>query len=226
MLRRDIAAFSCVFLAAAVLMWNLRTMFLVLPDEAAQGQIYRLLFFHVPAWWTAFIAVTMSAAASIAYLITRRLKWDALAVAFTEVGVVFLVTGLSLGSIWGRVAWGIWWTWDARLTSSLILVLLYAGYLSLRSAIDEPNRRAVIAGAFSLFAFADVPIVWYSIRWWRTQHPQPMELEPEMMQVLMINWAAMILLAAALILIRIDQEHISRRIESLRFDREAAVRER
>jgi heme exporter protein C len=217
MTRQDIAAFSCALVAAAILMWNLRTMFSVLPDEASQGQIYRLLFFHVPAWWTAFIAVTLSAAASIAYLATRRLQWDGLAVAFTEVGVVFLVTGLVLGSIWGRIAWGIWWTWDARLTSSLILVLLYAGYLSLRSAIEEPHRRAVIAGAFSLFAFADVPIVWYSIRWWRTQHPQPMDLEPEMMRVLMINWAAMLLLAAALILIRIDQEQISRRIESLRF---------
>ena len=123
--------------------------------------------------------------------------------------MLFLLTGLVLGSIWGRVACGIWWTWDARLTSSLILVRFYAGYLSLRSAIDEPHRRAVVAGAFSLLAFADVPIVWYSIRCWRTQHPQPMELEPEMMRVLMINCAAMILLAAALILIRIDQEQTS-----------------
>jgi heme exporter protein C len=220
MMKRDKIALASAIAGAALLMWNLQTMFFVLPDEAMQGPIYRLLFFHVPAWWTAFLAVTVAAAASIGYLSTRRLAWDAVAVAFTEVAVVFLVTGLLLGSIWGRVTWGIWWTWDARLTSALICVLLYAGYLALRTSVHEPHRRAVVAGVFSLLAFADVPIVWYSIRWWRTQHPQPMELEPEMMRVLMINWLAIMLIAAALILARIDQERISRRIDTLRLNPE------
>jgi heme exporter protein C len=215
------SALSCAVVAAALLFWNLRTIFFVLPDEASQGPVYRILFFHVPSWWTAFLAVTLAAIFSVTYLVTRRLKWDSLAVAFTEVAVVFLVTGLLLGSIWGRVAWGIWWTWDARLTSSLICIILYASYLTLRSSIEEPNRRAVIAAAFNLFAFADVPIVWYSIRWWRTQHPQPMELEPAMQAVLMSNWLALILLAAALILVRIDQEQLSRKIEMFRFTTES-----
>jgi heme exporter protein C len=213
---RDRLTLATVCVAAALLLRNLYTIVLVLPDEASQGPVYRILFFHVPAWWTAFLAVTASAIASILYLVTRKLKWDALAVSFTEVGVVFLLIGLMLGSIWGRVAWGIWWTWDARLTSSLILVVLYASYLSLRSSIDEPHRRALISSAFSLFAFADVPIVWYSIRWWRTQHPQPMQLEPEMMTVLLANWVALILLAGSLIAVRIEQEQLSRRIDFLR----------
>jgi heme exporter protein C len=215
------SALICASAATALLVWNLRTIFFVLPDEASQGPVYRILFFHVPAWWTAFLAVTLAVIFSVIYLVTRRLKWDALAVAFTEVAVVFLLTGLLLGSIWGRVAWGIWWTWDARLTSSLICVVLYASYLSLRSSIDEPNRRAALAAVFNLFAFSDVPIVWYSIRWWRTQHPQPMELEPAMYAVLLSNWLALILLATALILVRIDQEHLSRGIEALRFNPES-----
>jgi heme exporter protein C len=209
--------YACATAGIALLLWNLRTIFFVLPDEAAQGQIYRLLFFHVPAWWTAFLAVGASAIASVGYLVTRRLRWDAIALASTEVAVVFLLTGLTLGSIWGRIIWGIWWTWDARLTSSLICVLLYAGYLALRTSIDEPHRRALIASVFSLFAFSDVPIVWFSIRWWRTQHPHPMELSPEMYSVLMLNWLAITLIAVSLVLLRFEQEQIERGIRSLQF---------
>lgn len=209
--------YACAISGVALLLWNLRTIFFILPDEAAQGQIYRLLFFHVPAWWTAFLAVGASAIASVGYLFTRRLRWDAIALASTEVAVVFLLTGLTLGSIWGRIIWGIWWTWDARLTSSLICVLLYVGYLSLRMSIEEPHRRALIASVFSLFAFCDVPIVWFSIRWWRTQHPQPMELSPEMYSVLMLNWLAIILIALSLVLLRFEQEQIERGIRSLQF---------
>ena len=97
----------------------------------------------------------------------------AVAVAVTEVGLAFLAANLITGSIWGRVAWGIWWTWDARLTSALVCWLLYAGYLMLRRAIEEPTQRATFAAVFSIFAFIDVPIVIFSIKWWRTQHPQP-----------------------------------------------------
>ncbi len=111
--------------------------------------------------------------ASILFLVTKNFKFDALAVAVTEVGLAFLAGNLITGSIWGRVAWGIWWAWDARLTSALVCWLLYAGYLMLRQAIEEPTQRATFAAVFSIFAFIDVPIVIFSIKWWRTQHPQP-----------------------------------------------------
>jgi heme exporter protein C len=101
-------------------------------------------------------------------------------------------------------------------------VLLYSGYLVLRRGIDEPARRASLSAVFSLFAFADVPIVWFSIRWWRTQHPQPMELPPEMWRAMLWNWLGMILLTAALTLIRLDQEETCRKIASLR-DRSSAA---
>jgi heme exporter protein C len=213
---RDKFAYALATLGAIVLVRNLYLIFMVMPDEANQGMIYRLLYFHVPAWWTAFIAVGLSAIFSGLYLAKKNLRYDAMAVSVTEVALVFLTMGIVLGSIWGRIIWGVWWVWDARLTSALICVLLYAGYLMLRRSIEEPSQRARISAVFSLFAFVDVPIVWFSIRWWRTQHPQPMQLPPEMWHTLLWNWFGMALLTAALVLIRLDQEETDRKVQSMR----------
>lgn len=213
---RDKVVYSLVILAAVIMVRNVYLIFMVVPDEASQGMIYRLLYFHVPAWWTAFLAVALSGVFSALYLIKKHLRYDAIAVSVTEVAVVFLIMGITLGSIWGRIIWGIWWTWDARLTSALICVLLYSGYLLLRRSMEEPAQRARISAVFSLFAFIDVPIVWFSIRWWRTQHPQPMQLAPEMWNALLWNWLGFALLAAVLTLIRLDQEQGERRLQSMR----------
>ena len=213
---RDNVVYSLIALAAVVLLRNVYLIFMVVPDEAAQGMIYRLLYFHVPAWWTAFPAVALSGVFSALYLLRKNLRYDAMAVSVTEVAVVFLAMGITLGSIWGRIIWGVWWAWDARLTSALICVLLYSGYLLLRRSIEEPTQRARISAVFSLFAFIDIPIVWFSIRWWRTQHPQPMQLPPEMWHALLWNWLGMALLTAALALIRLDQEEAERKLLSMR----------
>jgi heme exporter protein C len=208
--------YSIALLGAIVMVRNLYLIFMVAPDEASQGMIYRLLYFHVPAWWTAFLAVGLSGVLSVLYLLKGDLRYDALSASVTEVAVVFLVMGITLGSIWGRIIWGIWWAWDPRLTSALICVLLYSGYLMLRRSIDEPTRRARIAAVFSLFAFLDVPIVWFSIRWWRTQHPQPMQLPAQMWRIFLWNWFGFVLLTTALTVIRLDQEEAERRVRSLR----------
>jgi heme exporter protein C len=213
---RDKLVYALAGLGAAVLLRNLYLIFMVVPDEAAQGMIYRLLYFHVPAWWTAFIGVTLSAVFSALYLARKNLRFDAIAASATEVSVVFLTMGITLGSIWGRIIWGVWWAWDARLTSALICVLLYVGYLLLRRSIEEPIERARTSAIFSLFAFVDIPIVWFSIRWWRTQHPQPMELSTEMWHTLLWNWLGMGLLTVALTLIRLDQEEMARKLRALR----------
>jgi len=213
---RDKVVYSVAMLGAVVMVRNLYVIFMIAPDEASQGMIYRLLYFHVPAWWTAFLAVGLSGVFSLLYLLNVDLRYDSLAASVTEVAVVFLVMGITLGSIWGRIIWGIWWAWDPRLTSALICVLLYSGYLMLRRSIDEPTRRARISAVFSLFAFLDVPIVWFSIRWWRTQHPQPMQLPTEMWHILLWNWLGLALLTTALTLIRLDQEEAERKIRSLR----------
>jgi heme exporter protein C len=222
---RDKVAYTLATVGAVVLVRNLYLIFMVMPDEVSQGMIYRLLYFHVPAWWTAFLAVGLSAIFSGLYLATKNLRYDAIAVSVTEVALVFLTMGITLGSIWARIIWGIWWTWDARLTSALICVLLYAGYLMLRGSIEEPGQRARTSAVFSLFAFVDVPIVWYSIRWWRTQHPPPMELPAEMWHTLLWNWLAMALLAAALVLIRFDQEEAGRKVQSMRHLPQLAYRD-
>jgi len=157
----------------------------------------------------------------VAYLCTGKLRYDAISVSVTEVAVVFLSIGMVTGTIWARIIWGIWWTWDARLTSALVCWLLYAGYLMLRHAIEEPTQRATVAAVFNIFAFVDVPIVIFSIKWFRTQHPQPVlwgggSMDPDYKSTLMLNWLALILLGAVLTMIRLRQEETQREIDSLR----------
>jgi heme exporter protein C len=192
-----------------------------LPAEASQGAIFKIIFFHVPMAMTAMLCSAVALFGSVMFLVTRNFKYDAVAVAVTEVGLAFLAANLVTGSIWARVIWGIWWTWDARLTSALVCWLLYAGYLMLRRAIDEPTQRATFAAVFSIFAFIDVPIVIFSIKWWRTQHPQPVfwgggSIPSDWAAVAGWNWLAMVLLGTVLTAIRLRQEESQREIDSLR----------
>jgi heme exporter protein C len=191
------------------------------PPERSQGMIFKIIFFHVPAAMTALLGAAVALVSSILFLKTRNFKYDALAVAVTEVGLAFLAANLITGSIWGRVIWGIWWTWDARLTSALICWLLYAGYLMLRRAIEEPTQRATFAAVFSIFAFIDVPIVIFSIKWWRTQHPQPVfwgggSIPSDWSTVMWLNLLALLLLAAVMTMVRLRQEDTQRELDSLR----------
>lgn len=209
---------------ALLLTYNLYQIFLVLPDEAAQGPIYRIIFFHVPAAITAFTGFFAALVLSALYLSSGNLRYDSLAASVTEVALVFACVNLVTGSIWARVIWGIWWTWDARLTSMLVCVLIYCGYLMLRRAIDEPTQRARISAALSIFGFADVIIVWKSIEWFRTQHPGPVlsirtgggNIDPAMEHMLYLNFVAILIVAIALALVRTRQEAVAREIDSLR----------
>ena len=192
-----------------------------LPDEIMQGPIFRIIFFHVPAAWTAFLGFFAALVASILYLVKGNLKYDAFAVAVTEVGLAFGAANLVSGMIWGRQIWGIWWTWDPRLTSMLICWLLYSGYLMLRRAVEEPTQRARVSAVFSIFAFADVPIVWFSIKWWRTQHPQPVvwgggSMDPSYWNMLFLNWIPFLLLGVVFLSIRMRQETVKREIDAIR----------
>jgi heme exporter protein C len=191
------------------------------PNEASQGAIFKIIFFHVPVAITAMLCSAMALIGSVMFLLTRNFKYDAMAVSVTEVGLAFLAANLVTGSIWGRVIWGIWWTWDARLTSALVCWLLYAGYLMLRRAIEEPTQRATFAAVFSIFAFIDVPIVIFSIKWWRTQHPQPVfwgggSIPGDWYLAALLNLLAMILFGIVLTVARLRQEEAQREIDSLR----------
>jgi heme exporter protein C len=200
-----------------------------LPPEAAQGAIFKIIFFHVPAAMTGIVAATVAMIMSVMFLVTKDFKYDAGAVAVTEVGLAFLAVNLVTGSLWGRVIWGIWWTWDARLTSALICWLLYAGYLMLRHAVEEPTQRATFAAVFSIFAFLDVPIVIMSIRWFRTQHPGPVFFSstgsfPHDWTIVMLwNWLALLMLGGVMTAVRLRQEETQREIDYLRRMAQAVV---
>ena len=217
---REKAIYITGGLAGLILLLNIYNIFMVLPDEANQGAVYRILFFHVPPAITGMVLFFAAMVAGIGFLVFKDFRWDALSVAAVEVGVVFSTVNLVTGSIWGRNQWGIWWAWDARITSQFICVMIYVGYLIIRPAFSDATQRATISAILSIFAFADIPIVWFSIRWWRTQHPGPVletgGLQHDMAMALLYNTIGFLLLGTALTLIRLRSEEIQREVESMR----------
>jgi heme exporter protein C len=144
----------------------------VVPPDATQGDVQRLMYVHVPAAWVTFMAFGVVFLASVAYLKTGRIQWDRVAAASAEIGVQFCALTIVLGSLWGRPVWGTWWTWDPRLTTTAVLLLIYVGYLSLRKVADSPARRARWSAVVGVVGFIDVPIVHLSVVWWRSLHQQ------------------------------------------------------
>lgn len=209
-------------LGTLLMVWNFNTIFLHLPDEALQGAIYRIIFIHVPAAIGAYVFYSVAVVTSALFLVKKNFKYDSVAVACVEVGAAFTLVNLVTGSIWGRIIWGIWWTWDARLTTQLICFLLYLGYLLMRPAVAEPTQRATMSAILAIFAFADIPIVVMAIRLKnvRTQHPQPVletgGLDPSFWPPLLISFAAVLLIGTALVLVRLHQETNRREIDYLR----------
>lgn len=141
-------------------------------DITMGGQLQRIFYFHVPAAWVGYLAFGVVFIASIAYLRTGRRNWDLLAEGAAEIGVVFTTLVLITGPIWARPVWGTWWQWDARLTSALVMWLTYVGYLFLRGLAADPGKTGRTAAVLGIVGFVNVPIVHFSVRWWRTLHPQ------------------------------------------------------
>jgi heme exporter protein C len=165
-------------LVIALLSYGLILALKVSPPDAQQGNMGRAFYYHFPNWIGASVFLPLNLAASVTYLVIRSkrqllaMKADSLALASAEMGVVFCGLGLISGSLWGRVAWGIWWTWDARLTTTLMLWLIYVSYLMVRR-FSSGSSTAVLCAVLAIFGFCDIPIVYMSTRWWRTQHPAP-----------------------------------------------------
>jgi heme exporter protein C len=194
------------------------------PTEQTMGDIQRIFYYHVPSAWTAFLLFFINFIASIAYLVTRKKqqsaqRWDAVALATAEVGVVFTTIVLVTGPLWAKPVWGIWWTWDARLTSTLVLWLIYVSYLVLRR-YTAGSQSPVLAAALAVFGFVDVIFVYMAIRWFRTQHPQPViaggegsGIDATMWHALLWNWLAFSCLALLLIWIRVVLERRQQQLD-------------
>lgn len=147
--------------------------------DAIQGELSRILYVHVPAAWLAYVAFGMTMVASAMYLWKKDLKWDRRALASAEIGVMFTGLTIVLGMIWGKTTWGVWWTWDARLTLTAIMFFVYVGYLALRRTTDDLDARAKRAAILGVLAVVQVPLVHFSVVWWRSLHQPPTLIKPE-----------------------------------------------
>ena len=186
------------------------------PDRD-MGNLQKIMYVHVPAAWTAFIAFFIVLVASAMYLWKREEKFDLVAASAAEVGAVLTALTLALGSIWGRPTWGTWWTWDARLTSTAILLLIYIGYLALRAATDDAERRARWSAAVGILGAINVPIVYMSVRWWRTLHQvqsSPSTISSTYVDGLRLNALSMTLVLVWLILARYRAACLQRAAET------------
>jgi heme exporter protein C len=207
------------WLSAAALALGLVMALGVAPREATQGNVQRIMYVHPPLAWVAYLAFGVVAVASIVYLVRRRPAADRIAHASAEVGVIFTGLAIATGSIWGKPTWGTWWTWDARLTSVAILFVMYVGYLLLRGTVEDRERAARYCAVLGIVAALDMPLVHFSVTWWRTLHQPPTLMKPggfsgsaAILWPLLVNLAAFTVLSAYL---------VAKRVRLLRTETEA-----
>ncbi len=160
----------------------------IVPIDRDMGDVFRILFVHVPSAWTALVAVTVTFVASIVFLWKNSWVADAVAEASAQIGVFFGALLIVQGSLWGKPTWGVYWDWDPRLTSTAILLFAFAGYLALRQFVDDPERRATWAAVTAIIIYVDVPVVWFSVRWWRSLH-QPQSTTGTLGGAVLVAWA-------------------------------------
>ncbi|MBI3634872.1 MAG: cytochrome c biogenesis protein CcsA [Candidatus Rokubacteria bacterium] len=198
------------WLAALSVVGGLVMAFGVAPREATQGNVQRIMYLHVPSVWVAYLAFAVVFVASVVYLLQRAPGADRLAHASAEVGVCFTGITIASGAIWGKPTWGTWWTWDARLTSVAILFVLYLGYLLLRGMIEDAERAARAAAVVGIIAALDIPLIHFSVYWWRTLHQPPSivkpgaaTMPPAILAALLVNFVAFTVLYAYFVMRRV-----------------------
>jgi len=212
-------------LAALGLLLGLYTGFFYAPPDAVQGEVQRIMYLHVPLILVSYLAFFVVFVTSILYLARRSERHDAIAHSSAEIGVLFTALAIAAGSIWGRPTWGTWWTWDARLTTTTILLLIFIGYLMLRALVDDPSRGATFSAVLGIIGFLDVPIIHMSVVWWRTLHqpasvlrPGPSTVAPDMQVALYTNLAAFLLLYAYFLVKRVRLEKAKWELSRLRME--------
>jgi heme exporter protein C len=212
------------FAAVAAVMVAVAFIFLYAPTEAVQGEVQRIFYIHVPSAWLAYIAFFIAAGAGV-MLLRRRdewERWDRIALANVEVGLLFLTIVLTTGPIWAGQVWGQWWAWDARLTSTLVLWMIYAGYLVYRSLTPSGEQRARLSAVIALIGAIDIPVVHFAVSWWRSAHPDATvlrtggpDLPSTMLVTLLVSFLALLVLFVALLALRIRIEESRTRVEAL-----------
>lgn len=217
-----------VWLTSIVFMAALYAIFIYVPTEKTEGMVQRIMYFHIPSAWIAFFAFFIVFLSSILFLWKKEREWDIYAMASAEIGVMFCSLVLITGPIWAKPIWGTWWVWDARLTSTLILWLIYVAYLMLRSHADPGSMRARYAAVVGIVGFLDIPLIHFSVLWWRTFHPQPKMITSEglgtgmdssMMISLLISLTAFTLLYFLLMAQRVNLEKMKDEIDRIKKER-------
>lgn len=213
-----------LWLGLALMLAALFLIFAYVPTEATMGTVQRIFYFHVPLAWLTFLAFFIIFFSSVLYLWKRQRKWDILALSSAQIGFIFATLVLITGAIWAKPAWGVWWTWDARLTTALVMWLMYIAYLTVRSLAPDPERGARFAAVIGIVGFVDVPIVAMAIVLWRTQHPTPIifegGLEGSMLLTLLVSLAAFTVLFVHLLSQRTWLEEAQNLIERLKANEE------
>jgi heme exporter protein C len=220
--RRSDALMALLFTATlAGMVVALYLIFLSAPDEKVMGAVQKIFYFHVPLAAVTFLSVFVLLSGAVGYLWTRRAGWDHLSVASAEVGLVFCTLVLITGPIWAKPAWGVWWTWEAKLTTTLILWLLLAGILLSRAYASSPEQGARVASVLGVVAALDVPIVYKAVDWWRGQHPivfgagKKNPLAPGMVAPLLVSMVVFVLLYALLVAARMRLAALEDRLAAL-----------
>ena len=221
----DASRFGLPVLTTVLAVITLYMTFFYAAREKVMGDVQRIFYFHAPAGLICFLAFFVTFVASIAYLVTRKKKWDIIGQASTEIGLVLTSIVLVTGPIWARPVWGTYWTWEARLTTTMILWLIYMGYMLVRRYTDDPDQQARFAAVIGVIGFLDVPIVYWSVSWWRGHHPLVLRvsggegLEPTMRATFMMGILTYLALYACLMSMRVP---LGRAEEDLRWLRQRA----
>ena len=189
--------------------------FLYAPTDRVQGHAYRIVYIHAPVAWLAYLSVGVVFVASIGYLWKRSMLMDRFSRAAAELGFLFISLALVTGSLWGRPIWNAWWSWDARLTTTLILWFIYLGYFTLRAYAGDRERAARYGAVLGIVAMVDVPIIHQSVTWWRTLHPQPVVLKAsgpnlgnDMLVTLLVCFIGLTVVFAYLLLLKVQVESV------------------
>lgn len=218
-----IAAALLAALGTGVMLVAFWMIFFYVPTERTMGVVQRIFYVHVPTAWVSFIAFFLVALCSAGYLWLRDERLDAIAVSAAELGTVLISAALITGPLWARIAWGTWWTWEPRLTLTLLLWFIYIGYFMLRGSTENRERGKRFAAVLGVVAAFNIPLIHMSVQWFRSLHPQPVILrpegpqaDPEIVQTLLVSFLGFILLFFALLLYRYGAERLGNHLETIR----------